>query len=111
MRLKEDSSSWKSHGIQRRDFRHDAEAVSQTPRHRSKRKNRKHIKGCEHVFKLLNSSRYYNVCRCEICGKRSYRWCGRYQSIVGEKVAREPVDPKTALEGSTWVIKKTENRA
>lgn len=44
MRLKEDSSSWKSNGIKRRDFRHDPGLPeTEIPRHTGlKRKKKKH---------------------------------------------------------------------
>lgn len=45
MRLKEDSSSWKSGGIKRRDFRHDPGVPeTEVPRHTGlKRKKKKHV--------------------------------------------------------------------
>lgn len=45
MRLKEDSTSWKSRGIMRRDFRHDpGTPESEIPKHmHGKGKNKKHV--------------------------------------------------------------------
>ena len=82
MRLKEDSSSWKSNGIKKRDFRHIHDEPK--PAHRSKKDTRKYCYGKvgkEHIlYRFVHAwVRDYGFwwpntiqAKCTRCGKQFY---------------------------------------
>ena len=79
MRLKEDSSSWKSSSIKRRDFRHDPSQPQRTKFSR-KKDTKKWCKGRVgevHELELKESTTFlmwaWDYYKCTRCGKKVYK--------------------------------------
>lgn len=75
MRLKEDTSSWHSSSIIKRDFRHNPEVASRKPR--SKKDTKRWCRGkvgVKHVFQLIERAEFkvfaWNTNKCVNCGKK-----------------------------------------
>ena len=114
MRLKEDSSSWKSSSIQRRDFRHDPGLPeTEIPRHRSKRsKNEKRkSKRIDHkhvwVESTYHSDSYYWFAKRDDPPPRMYT---RFDcEIPGCKAHKHISNPRYGYE--YWKWRKRNGRA
>ena len=80
MRLKEDSDSWKSSGIIKRDFRND-HSDSFSRKKSSKKDTKRWCKGkvgVEHEYKLVESGKisrlYWKTHKCINCGKKDFEF-------------------------------------
>lgn len=84
MRLKEDTSSWRSSGIVKRDFRHDHSDMPQRTRNKKDTTHWCRGKiGVEHVWRRYLRGWHYKYieAKCMNCGKRSYNKTARKSNV------------------------------